>query len=94
MTVPPDLRQKGEEQCEDVIKLFLTIHPISFMSLELPELGDVMTQDKDSKHRGTSDHHIAADWVALSFRIRTHTRGTRIDAFCRRYSSCRCSRQR
>lgn len=35
MTVPSALRQKGEEQCDDVIKLFLTIHPISFFVIRI-----------------------------------------------------------
>lgn len=35
MTVPSALRQKGEEQCDDVIKLFLTIHPIALFVIRI-----------------------------------------------------------
>jgi hypothetical protein len=72
MTVPPALREKGEKQCVDIFKVFLTSQPTSFMSLELPELGNLLERSKVSKYRGGGAYSSSKDWFALSFRIRTH----------------------
>lgn len=75
MTVPLVVKEKGEKYCDDVIKVFLTSQPTSFLSLELPELGKFIERSEFSKHRATSSYSSSKDWVALSFRIRTCIKG-------------------
>jgi hypothetical protein len=75
MTVPLVLQEKGEKYCDDIIKVFLTSQPTSFLSLELPELGKYIKRSGFSKHRGTGSYSPSKDWVALSFRIRTYVKG-------------------
>lgn len=70
--VPPDLRQKGKKECEDVIKVFLTTLPTSFTSLTLPKLGERVRHDnpyaQSDRGRGGSNSEY---WAAINFRVRT-----------------------
>jgi hypothetical protein len=75
MTVPSVTKENGEKHCDDIIKVFLTSQPTSFLSLELPEIGEFIKKREFSKHRGTSSYSSSEDWIALSFRIRTHIKG-------------------
>ncbi|KAF2189924.1 hypothetical protein K469DRAFT_561550, partial [Zopfia rhizophila CBS 207.26] len=72
---PKALREKGAKHCDDIIKVFSTSQPTSFLSLELPELGELMERSEFSKHRGTGGYSLSEDWIALSFRIRTRIQG-------------------
>jgi len=46
MTVPLAFKEKGERQCDDIIKVIVTSQPTSFVSLELPKLGKLMERVK------------------------------------------------
>jgi hypothetical protein len=71
MVVPDEIQKMGGKWSDDIFKLFITCRPTSFLSLELPELGDLLNRKKGSKHRGGTFHSTSEDWVALGFRIRT-----------------------
>ena len=68
MTVPQELKDKGYKQCDDILKVFLTAQSTSFMSLELPEVGQLA-----KPHEGSNDRKIfgglSEDWVAMNFRV-------------------------
>jgi hypothetical protein len=59
-----------EEQCEDIIKVFLTIQPTSFTMLTLPELGSSVKhkEPKISQDRGSC---VSEEWAVVTFRICT-----------------------
>ncbi|EEU43736.1 uncharacterized protein NECHADRAFT_101119 [Fusarium vanettenii 77-13-4] len=71
MTIPQELKDRGETQCEDIIKVFVTRQPTSFMCLELPPIGDICGRRKAKSSRGGSQHYESDDWAVLNFRIRT-----------------------
>ena len=71
MTFPSALKEKGKDYCDDIIKIFVTRQPTSFLSLELPKLDNVRTSAKSGAHRGASDSHMTEDWDTVTFRIRT-----------------------
>lgn len=72
MTIPPKLREQGEKQCDDVVKVFLTSQPTSFLSLELPEYGRFRDgKRKSSYNRPHVTYSSSECWVAVTFRIRT-----------------------
>ncbi|KAI8716637.1 hypothetical protein NCS52_00957900 [Fusarium sp. LHS14.1] len=71
MTIPQELKDRGETQCEDIIKFFITRQPTSFMSLELPPIGDICDRRKPKSSRGGSQRYESDDWAVLNFRIRT-----------------------
>jgi len=72
MTVPQELRDKGQHQCDDIFKVFLTFQSTSFMLLELPELGKLVERRGISRGNGQHPGLLSEDWVVLNFRIRTH----------------------
>jgi hypothetical protein len=72
MTISPEMKEKGQSQLEDIIKVFLTVRPTSFMSLELPELVTPIKGGETAKTRGGDCRHLSEDWAALNFRIRTY----------------------
>jgi hypothetical protein len=76
MKIPKEEKAKGLTQCEDIIKIFLTSQPISFLSLELPELDQPKKHKKPGKHRGSGSFRPSEDWIAVNFRIRTRIKGT------------------
>jgi hypothetical protein len=72
MTVPEQLQERGMRQCDDTIKIFLTIQQTSFTCLELPQIGELTERHKAAgSWKGVPDH-LSEDWAALSFRVRTH----------------------
>ncbi|RMJ08164.1 hypothetical protein CDV36_012223 [Fusarium kuroshium] len=73
MTIPDELKNRGETECEDIIKVFLTRQPTSFMSLELPPIGDICGRRTPKSSRGGSQRYESDDWAVLNFRIRTLT---------------------
>jgi hypothetical protein len=75
MKIPKEEKAKGITQCDDIIKIFLTSQPISFLSLELPELDQPKKHKKLGKYRGTGSFRPSEDWIAVSFRIRTRIKG-------------------
>jgi hypothetical protein len=75
MRVPKEEKAKGVSQCDDIIKIFLTSQPISFLSLELPELDQPKKHKKPGKYRGTGSFRPSEEWIAASFHIRTRIKG-------------------
>lgn len=74
MSVPDEVKENGgQSYCEDVIKVFLTAQPTSFMSLELPELAVSVHRAKAIEQRGGGES-LSDDWLALCFRIRIHVK--------------------
>lgn len=72
MTVPSGLREKGDQECEDIIKVFLTNQPTSFTSLELPELGIPITTNKSSSGGSRQGYNCLSEkWAAFNFQIHT-----------------------
>ena len=71
MTVQQEVRNRGFNQCEDILKLFLTAQPTSFMSLELPEVGKFMSKAAVSRDSQQGMGPLSENWVALNFHIRT-----------------------
>lgn len=71
MTILSEAKEKGEKYCDDIIKVFLTSQPTSFLLLELPELGKSIGRNELRKYRGKGSYSSSEDWIALSFRIRT-----------------------
>ncbi|KAK2737836.1 hypothetical protein FQN57_007394 [Myotisia sp. PD_48] len=74
--VPTELIEKGVQQCEDVIKIFITSQPTSFDLLELPKLvGKHETRNpiKSAKARSGkySYSETSENWAVLNFTIQT-----------------------
>ena len=68
--IPSEMREKGQLQCQDIIKVLVTSKPTSFDLLELPKLG------KSAKKNLTDripliDNDISEEWAALNFPICT-----------------------
>lgn len=72
MKFPPELRDQGQRQCEDIIKVFVTSQPTSFKFLELPKLSQPVKKNIPIGARRGS--YLSEDWVALDFPIRTSLR--------------------
>lgn len=68
--VPPEMREKGHRQCQDIIKVFVTSKPTSFDLLELPKLGE-LAKRKTTSRIGQKDIDIPEEWAALNFPICT-----------------------
>ncbi|KAF4439493.1 Pfs domain-containing protein [Fusarium austroafricanum] len=68
--VPPEMREKGVEQCDDILKVLVTSHPISLDLLELPKIGDSSGR-KPQKEVDRSGSGISEEWTAFDFPIRT-----------------------
>jgi len=62
--VPPEMREKGHRQCEDIIKVFVTSQPTSFDLLELP--------NSANRLRGTRLAELAEKVVVIHWRIGLH----------------------
>lgn len=72
LMIPPILRESGQLQCEDIIKVFITSEPTSFDLLELPKLGgnlDRNTTYPTGLYRGNDPE--SEDWITFNFPIRT-----------------------
>ena len=78
MVIPPEAVEKGQFLYEDIIKIFLTDQPTSFLSLELPKLGSAREMSKTSRMRGGVSHlagsRSSENWAAVNFLIRTRVR--------------------
>ncbi|KAI1141532.1 hypothetical protein F5Y05DRAFT_264978 [Hypoxylon sp. FL0543] len=74
MTVPEELQRRGRRQCDDIIKVFLTIQQTSFACLELPEIGEMDERHRPAKSWKEVPDHLSEDWAALSFRVRTYVK--------------------
>lgn len=69
--VPPEMREKGHRQCQDIIKVFVTSKPTSFDLLELPKLGESAKRYTSSGRTGREDSDVPEEWAALNFPIHT-----------------------
>ncbi|KAF4983465.1 hypothetical protein FZEAL_1194 [Fusarium zealandicum] len=72
-TVPQQMREKGSQQCDDILKVFITSQPTSFDLLDLPKIGhpsQKQSGDRSSRLGGDGPE----DWVAVNFPIRTRVR--------------------
>ncbi|TPX13064.1 uncharacterized protein E0L32_006490 [Thyridium curvatum] len=62
--------ENGQEECEEVVKIFLTRQPTSFTMLELPRLGEY----NPVRVRAESGYRLSAweseDWASVTFRVR------------------------
>jgi hypothetical protein len=74
MTVPQEVRNKGNNHCVDTFKVFLTAQPTSFMSLELPEVGKLARKSTISRGTEQDSCPLSENWVALNFHIRTRVK--------------------
>ncbi|RFU29016.1 hypothetical protein B7463_g7312, partial [Scytalidium lignicola] len=72
MTLAQELKDKGKCQCDDILKIFLTARPTSFISLELPEVGKLTNQRKNIENGREGSDGLAEDWAALNFHVRTY----------------------
>lgn len=54
MKVPQAIRLRGENQCEDIVKIFITNRPTSFPSMILPDISIHIT-DLETPVRGSGD---------------------------------------
>ena len=68
--VPPEMREKGHLQCQDIIKVLVTSKPTSFDLLELPKLGKSAKKNTTGR-TGQEDSDISEEWAALNFPICT-----------------------
>ncbi|KAF7555540.1 hypothetical protein G7Z17_g2081 [Cylindrodendrum hubeiense] len=71
--VPPSMREEGHDQCDDIIKVFITSQPTSFDLLDLPKI-DGIAKKSSSSRTGGGDTNLSEDWIALNFPIRTSVR--------------------
>ncbi|OAQ64686.1 caspase [Pochonia chlamydosporia 170] len=69
MEVPTEMRGRGINTCEDVIKIFITRQPTSFEVLELPKCGEL--RPVKGTTRTELSRNLSDDWAALNFPIRT-----------------------
>lgn len=67
--VPPEMRETGHCQCQDIIKVFITSRPTSFDLLELPKPGELAKRKANSRISQNID--IPEEWAALNFPINT-----------------------
>ena len=68
--IPPEMKEKGHRQCQDIIKVFVTSKPTSFDLLELPKLGK-LSKRNTTVRGGQIDSDTSEEWAALTFPIRT-----------------------
>lgn len=76
MTVPSDMLAKGYEECEDVIKIFVTTQPTTFMALEMPNINTLTKMDANGVSTPIADSSSGGgesldDWIALNFHVHT-----------------------
>ncbi|OQV00560.1 Caspase domain-containing protein [Cladophialophora immunda] len=75
MTVPADMQAKGHMECDDVIKVFVTMQPTTFANLELPNINKLAKMDANAAtipSAGPGEIGIAPDdWIALNFHFHT-----------------------
>ncbi|OAP53732.1 hypothetical protein AYL99_12087 [Fonsecaea erecta] len=75
MTVPTDMQARGYKECDDVIKVFVTMQPTTFACLELPNINKLARMDANAATIPSADPGeigIAPDdWIALNFHFHT-----------------------
>ncbi|KAI1744622.1 hypothetical protein F4680DRAFT_405593 [Xylaria scruposa] len=69
-----ELERQGISQCEDVIKIFLTLQATSSAMLELPAFGEPIKSTDSVRNGDYRDSRQSEDWAALTFRIHTSRR--------------------
>ncbi|KAE9378770.1 hypothetical protein N431DRAFT_325603 [Stipitochalara longipes BDJ] len=72
MTIPSEMIIKGNKQCEDIIKVFLTTQPTTFASLEMPKIDEVAKADTYQSSLvdiSSGSMEASDDWTALNFDI-------------------------
>jgi hypothetical protein len=69
MTVPTDMLEKGYQECDDFIKIFVMSRPTLFEVLEMPTLGQVLENKRASQVDGHRGGSILEDWDTLTFHI-------------------------
>jgi hypothetical protein len=74
MIVPDSFRKRGQEQCEDVIKVFVTSKPTSFAPLVLPKI-PISAENVDRSVRGV--HNQLSEFLSG---LATPLRGTKDDS--------------
>ena len=71
LKVPPELKELGLRQCEDIIKIFITSEPTSFDILELPKLGEPWKRRTSFTETDRGGNLARREWATLTFPIRT-----------------------
>jgi hypothetical protein len=77
MTVPETLTKRGQTECVDILKVFVTSEPTSFLSLELPEMEAEPDADENKRlspsrlSPGASSGESSEGWATCNFIIRT-----------------------
>lgn len=72
MEVPESLRSRGETQCEDILKVFITNKPTSFPTMVLPEMHLDANRVRAHVHSGD---HLSNFLSGLISRVRGQTGG-------------------
>ncbi|KAK8055357.1 hypothetical protein PG993_000584 [Apiospora rasikravindrae] len=67
--IPPNMKEKGNRSCQDIIKVFITSRPTSFSLLELPRLSE-RTVMRSPERSSPVEEGLPEDWAAISFPIR------------------------
>ncbi|KAB5526490.1 hypothetical protein GE09DRAFT_1151589 [Coniochaeta sp. 2T2.1] len=63
--------KEGQRSCEEALKIFLTRQPTSFITLELPRLGESLPSPVEAEMSGNRGPlWESEDWAALTFQIR------------------------
>lgn len=76
MTVPEILIGRGQSECVDILKVFVTSQPTSFLSLELPKMEAEPNANKNKKvpssrlSPGANSDELSEDWATCNFIIR------------------------
>jgi hypothetical protein len=76
MTIPSEMVEKGHYQCEDIIKVFLTAQPTTFVSLEMPKINESAKMNANRASSPIADPSSSGgessdDWAVLNFHFHT-----------------------
>ncbi|KAJ3577746.1 hypothetical protein NPX13_g2820 [Xylaria arbuscula] len=69
MQIPVSMKEEGHHSCQDILKVFVTSHPTSFDSLELPKLGKPARDSVVQRASQDSVDENLEHWAALNFLI-------------------------
>jgi hypothetical protein len=61
---------EGQESCEDIVKVFITTQPTSFMTLAMPKLGLRRSHAEPVLSAKRGGRRESEDWAAVTFRVR------------------------
>lgn len=70
MTIPTLMKESGHRTCDDILEVFVTSHPTSFESLELPKLNEIATSRNEAIQWRHHDDYIKESWTMRNFPIR------------------------